>query len=344
MRKSASGNFTADFGDTIMNGIVEWVPGAANDDRMKMSITNFDPSAFSPVAGETAAAAELVGTMAVSIDVGFRRRDPQADGGRLPHRHDGHGSEGGGPVLPGRHIHCRGALGPGGRPVYDGGNAGQRRDEYRLRAGRLPAGPRCPVWSDRQHADERPGISPSRRISVPPDTPFSSLTFSGWSAPLYGATGIDQLELKTADGGQIAATGRVDMIRKGAGFQMTIAGDGVSADDLKRVWPAFIAADSRAWFVNNVVGGRLKASSMRYNFPVGSIDPTVEGPAAAARVTVDRPGGRGREGQADGHDGADLDRRRDQAHHPRSKRHDLCEAARNSRRQRAGWPWPTRRW
>jgi hypothetical protein len=105
----------------------------------------------------------------------------------------------------------------------------------------------------------------------PPEQPFSEVTFQGWSAPLYGATGIDQFEARKADGSQLVATGRIDMVRRGTGFDMKIAGDGLSADDIKRLWPAFLGGESRDWFVKNVVGGRIKASSMRYSFPVGSL-------------------------------------------------------------------------
>ncbi len=39
------------------------------------------------------------------------------------------------------------------------------------------------------------------------------------------------------------------MVRRGTGFEMNIAGEGLSADDLKRLWPAFLASESRDWFV-----------------------------------------------------------------------------------------------
>ena len=273
--KSASGNFSADFGGTIMNGIIEWVPGAANDDRMKMSITNFDPSAFSPIAGETGAAAALVGTMAVSIDVGFDAQTHKLTDGMFHVDMTGMDLKVAGQYFPVAtsiaEVRWDPALGQftmDETQVSVGMNNGYMKGIFRL-------------GLDAQYGPTISMQMSARDISVysdvgKPEKPFSELSFTGWSAPLYGATGIDQLQLKTADGGQIVSTGRIDMLRKGAGFQMTIAGDGISADDLKRVWPAFVAADSRTWFVKNVVGGRLKASSMRYNFPVGSIDPNAK--------------------------------------------------------------------
>jgi hypothetical protein len=108
----------------------------------------------------------------------------------------------------------------------------------------------------------------------PPEEPFSEMSLAAWSAPLYGAMGIDDFQISKPDGAVIAAKGRIDMLLDGIGFKMDVAGDGISAEDLKRVWPPMLAADSRNWFVKNVVAGRLKKSSMRYNFPVGAIDPT----------------------------------------------------------------------
>src|SRR5690606_9645432 len=80
-----------------------------------------------------------------------------------------------------------------------------------------------------------------------------------------------QFVAEKADGAQLASTGRVDMLRRGMGFDMTIAGDGLTADDIKRLWPYFLARDSRDWFTKNVVGGKLKTSSMRYSFPAGTL-------------------------------------------------------------------------
>src|SRR6218665_3230967 len=107
----------------------------------------------------------------------------------------------------------------------------------------------------------------------PPEEPFKEMNLVAWSAPLYGAMGIDNFQIKKADGSAIAAQGRIDMLLDGIGFKMDVAGDGISADDLKRVWPPMMAADARNWFVKNVIAGKLRKSTMRYNFPVGAIDP-----------------------------------------------------------------------
>jgi hypothetical protein len=105
---------------------------------------------------------------------------------------------------------------------------------------------------------------------APPASPFDMISFSGWSAPLYGAVGIDQVEA-TKPGVKLTSKGRIDMLRKGLGFDLQVSGIGVSADDLKRLWPYFLSSDSRSWFVNNVKSGTVETSDMRFSFPVGTI-------------------------------------------------------------------------
>src|SRR5690606_34923817 len=60
-----------------------------------------------------------------------------------------------------------------------------------------------------------------------PAEPFDSVTFSGWSAPLYGALGIDRLMARKGDA-VVETAGRIDMLQAGLGIQMTVAGQGVS--------------------------------------------------------------------------------------------------------------------
>ena len=103
-----------------------------------------------------------------------------------------------------------------------------------------------------------------------PPLPFDEITFKGWSAPLYGALGIDQLFAKKGEG-RIATTGRLDMLRAGIGLDLTIAGEKVSADDVKRLWPYFLATDTRDWFVKNVTEGQVADATLRFDFPVGTL-------------------------------------------------------------------------
>jgi hypothetical protein len=103
-----------------------------------------------------------------------------------------------------------------------------------------------------------------------PETPFDAVELSGWSAPLYGAVGIDRLVARKGDA-MVEAAGRLDLVQSGLGVDMTLAGQGVSADDFKRLWPYVMGEEARDWFVANVSDGRVKTANMRFNFPVGSL-------------------------------------------------------------------------
>jgi hypothetical protein len=100
--------------------------------------------------------------------------------------------------------------------------------------------------------------------------PFDTLEFKGWAAPLYGAMGIDQLVI-SKPGSRIAAAGRIDMVRRGLGIDMTMAAERVTLDDIKLMWPAAVAPDARNWFVKNVSGGTIDHASMRLSFPAGTL-------------------------------------------------------------------------
>jgi hypothetical protein len=120
-----------------------------------------------------------------------------------------------------------------------------------------------------------------------PETPFATMNFTGWSAPLYGAVGIDQFTAEKP-GARLATKGRADMLRAGLGFDLTVGGEGISADDLKRLWPYFVAGETRDWFVENVVAGTVQRSTMKYAFPVGSLaGPGEEKPLPPNSISVD---------------------------------------------------------
>ena len=103
-----------------------------------------------------------------------------------------------------------------------------------------------------------------------PQTPFDKMSLIGWSAPLYGATGIDYL-LLTKPGVEFRVKGRIDILKEGLGVDFEVGGEGASVDDLKRLWPYFIAGEARDWFVKNVKSGTLKSTNMKFNFLPGSI-------------------------------------------------------------------------
>lgn len=276
--KSASGSYSLDFNGTRMNGMVEWVGSDTSPvARIQASITNFDPGAFSPMVGDKSAAATAVGTMSVSMDIGFDTVAKKVTDGlfhmdmtgmdvKLP---DGTYVPIVTSIAEVRWDPVVGQFTMGDTTVNVGGNTA-------IISGTFVLG------LDTQYGPIVSIALTGRDISIasdlgPPEEPFSEMDLAAWSAPLYGAMGIDSFQIRKADGSAIAAQGRVDMLLDGIGFKMDIAGDGISADDLKRVWPPMMAADARNWFVKNVIDGKLKKSSMRYNFPVGAIDTTGSG-------------------------------------------------------------------
>jgi len=103
-----------------------------------------------------------------------------------------------------------------------------------------------------------------------PEHAFDIMAFSGWSAPLYGAVGIDQMVAKKGDA-LLRVKGRADMLRSGIGFDMEVGGSGITADDLKRLWPYFISPEGRDWFVEHVTEGQVVDTSMTFKFPLGTI-------------------------------------------------------------------------
>jgi hypothetical protein len=283
----ATGNFSAAIGGSVMNGIIEWVEQPDATARMKMSITNFDPSAFAPLAAEQQMG--IAGTMSVSIDVGFTAESKITDG--LFHLD-----------MTGMDVRVNEQYFPIASSI-----AAVRWEpaigQFTMADTRISVAESTGIVSGvfklglDQLYGPIVGISISAKdVSIhneagPPEQPFSDVTFQGWSAPLYGATGIDQFEAKKADGSQLVATGRIDMVRRGTGFDLKVAGDGLSADDIARVWPAFLATESRDWFVKNVIGGRIKASTMRYLFPVGTLPlPGENKPLPKNAMTIDITG------------------------------------------------------
>src|SRR5690606_34963260 len=127
--------------------------------------------------------------------------------------------------------------------------------------------------------------------------------FSGWSAPLYGALGIDRLIARRGDA-TVETAGRMDLVRDGIGIDMKVAGQGITADDFKRLWPYIMGGESRDWFVANVPQGTVKSARMRFKFPVetmaltgesdeplppGSMDIDIVGEGVAIRPTETMP-------------------------------------------------------
>lgn len=123
-----------------------------------------------------------------------------------------------------------------------------------------------------------------------PKEPFDEFSFEGWSAPLYGAVGIDRL-VGAKDGTSIVVQGRIDMVREGVGLDVVMSGRGASADDVKRLWPYLFAPEGRDWFTEFVRDGHIQTADMRFNFPVGSMENNGEGgPVPEGAMSIDLVG------------------------------------------------------
>ncbi len=269
--KTVAGEFSADFGGTVMSGNVERVLiEDGTQARLRASVANLDLASFLPFINDPEAMMALVGPSAVSIDVGFDAAtgkvidgvfhadltgaDLRVDDDYFPIATS---------IMEIKWEPATGQFTMGETQVTLAESTGKMSGVFVLGLDEL-YGPT--VGMSVQGSD----VSIHSELGAP-EFPFSKMTFSGWSAPLYGAMGIDQFEASKQDGARLASTGRVDMLRSGMGFDMTIAGDGITADDLKRLWPYFIASDTRDWFVRNVVAGKIKTSTMKYSFPVGTL-------------------------------------------------------------------------
>lgn len=123
-----------------------------------------------------------------------------------------------------------------------------------------------------------------------PEEPFELFTFEGWTAPLYGAIGIDRM-VGARENVSVVMQGRVDTVREGIGLDVTISGRGASADDLKRLWPYLFSPEVRELFTEYVIDGKVHSADMRFNFPVGTIGkPDQTGPVPPDSINIELVG------------------------------------------------------
>jgi hypothetical protein len=268
--KSVEGMFTADFGGTVMKGIVERVVTDTGEARLKVALTNFDLASFVPNINDKESMVGITGPSAVSLDIGF-----DADTGKI-HDGDFHID------MTGTDLRIEDDYFPIASNIIEvhwaPATGTFTMDESSLTIGQTSAKMSGVfVLGLDELYGPTVGISmTSRDVLIHPNdmaapaAGFDTVSFKGWSAPLYGAVGIDQAIMTKGDA-RIESKGRIDILRKGMGFDMTVAGQGVTADDLKRLWPYFVATDARDWFVKNVVDGTIETASMKYAFPVGTI-------------------------------------------------------------------------
>jgi hypothetical protein len=266
---AVEGKFSAEFGGTVMNGNVERLIRADGGSQLRASVTNLDFASFMPFVNDPQQMIALVGPTALSMEVDFSAAG-KVEGGRFQSD------------ITGTDLRIEDDYFPVASSILEI-DWDPAIGQFTLAEGQVSIG-ESTGWVSGVYKlglDEKYGptvaiATEGRNISIhselgAPESPFEKMSFRGWSAPLYGAMGIEHFSASKADGAHLVSTGRADMLREGLGFDMQIVGEGITADDLKRLWPYFIAPESRDWFVANVLDGRIKTSTMRYDFPVGTI-------------------------------------------------------------------------
>jgi len=269
--KAVEGNFSAEFNGITMKGILERVAGPKGDARMKVSLTNFDLASFVPNVNDTESMFGIVGPSAVSLDVGFDAKTGAIEDGDFRIDMTGTDLRMGDDYFPiassimeVNWVPSTGTFTMGESAFSIGQTTAKISGVFVLGLDDL-YGPTVAMSMTSRDVKIHPND-----MDEPTDS-FDSISFKGWSAPLYGAIGIDQAIMTKPSGGRIESKGRIDVLQKGIGVDMAIAGEGITADDLKRLWPYFAAPDARQWFIKSVVGGVIDKANMKFAFPVGTL-------------------------------------------------------------------------
>ena len=189
--KAVEGSFSANFGGTVMKGIIERVINDKGEARMKVGLNNFDLSSFVPMINDPDSVVGIVGAAAVSLDIGFDATTHKIHDG------DFHVD------MTGTDVRMADNYFPIASNIIEVKWTPQTgtfdMDESTLSMGAISAKMKgvFKLGLDDLYGPTV-GISMSGSdIKVQsPDLgevqPFESMSFKGWSAPLYGAVGIDQ--------------------------------------------------------------------------------------------------------------------------------------------------------
>lgn len=268
--RQTTGEFSALIGGRTVTGTVDRILGEDGTSRLKVDAINVDFAAMLPFIDDATSMAAMRGTGALSIDIGF---DPA-----------------GGKLVDGKfRIDLTGIDLRIGKDYFPVASSIMEIDwkpdlgQFRLSDSAIQIGQSKARISGIFAMGLDKAYGPTIGISLrardvalhpndmaAPEQPFDTMDFSGWSAPLYGAMGIDRFVAKKGDA-LIETTGRMDLLQTGLGVDMTVAGKGVTADDIKRIWPYFMGGESRNWFVANVTGGHVVDGRLKFSFPVGTL-------------------------------------------------------------------------
>lgn len=268
--KQTTGEFSALIGGRTVTGSIDRMLAEDGTSRLKVDALNIDFAAMLPFIDDATSMAAMRGTGALSIDIGF-----EPAGGKLvdgTFRID----------LTGIDLRIGKDYFPVASSIMEiawNPNLGQfRLADSAIQIGQSKARI-SGIFAMGLDKTYGPTIGISLRATdvalhpndmAAPEQPFDTMDFSGWSAPLYGALGIDRFVARKGEA-VIETTGRLDMLQTGLGVNMTVAGEGVTADDIKRIWPYFMGGDSRTWFVANVTDGHVVKGRLDFDFPVGTL-------------------------------------------------------------------------
>jgi hypothetical protein len=268
--RNTTGTFSAMLGGRTTTGTISRTVDDSGAARLEADVTNIDFAAFLPFIDDATSVAAMRGAGALSIDVNFDKAAGKLTGGLFK------------VDLTGLDLRVEDAYFPVVSSIlnihWDPGKGQFTLDPAALQIGQSSAQV-AGTFALGLDATFGPTIGIALQASdvflhpndmAAPAEPFESMEFSGWSAPLYGALGVDRFLARKGDA-TVETTGRMDMLQAGLGVEMTVTGQGVSADDLKRLWPYVMGEESRDWFVANITDGEVVQSRMQFRFPVGSL-------------------------------------------------------------------------
>lgn len=288
--KQTAGTFAAQVGGRQVSGTIDRILADDGTSRLKVDVLNLDFAALLPFIDDATSMAAMRGAGALSIDIGF---DPA--GGKLvdgQFRID----------LTGVDLRIGTDYFPVASSIMEI-DWSPETGQFELADSAIQIGQSdariSGTFAMGLDATYGPTIGMSIKATdvtlhpndmAAPELPFETMDFSGWSAPLYGALGIDRFVARKGDA-IIESKGRMDMLQAGLSAKISVAGKGVSADDIKRIWPYFMGQESRDWFVANVTNGQVVEARLNFDFPVGSLGPNAEGkPLPDGAMQIDMTG------------------------------------------------------
>lgn len=265
------GEFSALISGKTVTGTVERVVPAEGATRIKIDAINLDFAAALPFVDDSSSMAAMRGAGALSLDIGFNRDDGKLVDGTFRVDLTGIDLRIGKDYFPVASSIMEIAWNP---------TLGQfRLADSAIQVGQSKAR-LSGIFAMGLDASYGPTIGMSVRATevaihpndMPaPTAPFETIDFAGWSAPLYGALGIDRFVARRGDA-VLETNGRINLLTTGMGVEMTVAGEGLTADDVKRIWPYIMGGETRDWFVANVTEGKVAAGSrLEFHLPVGAL-------------------------------------------------------------------------